>query len=139
MLFAVFKASAYLGKKDRAVFLRRRGFPLFRGKGRVFFFKLVGAYKGNFARQVVVEERIFALYVIRRLQYGGVNAAHGIFQVFFVAVFAGDYLFPVPLVDVERMQTVGLFVAANGVHIGIKTGVHLKAVAGERHALPLGE
>ena len=42
-------------------------------------------------------------------------------QIIKISVLLGDYLLPVPLVDVDGVYIVKLFVAANSVHVGVKT------------------
>ena len=48
-----------------------------------------------------------------------VDTAHRLFQESDVALFARDHLLPIPLVDVQRMDIVQLFVRTQRVHIGI--------------------
>ena len=54
----------------------------------------------------------------------------------FVAGLCIYDLFPIPLIDKNRMDIVRDFVAADGVHIGIKPFAGGKAVAAQRKALP---
>ena len=56
-----------------------------------------------------------------------------------VAVLARDDLFPVPLIDIDRMDVVKLFVAADGVHIGIQAVSDRKVVFFECQTLPFGK
>ena len=57
-----------------------------------------------------------------------------------IPVAALDDLFPVPLVDVDRVQIVEhVLIAADGVHVGIEALSGVEIIAIEGHALPLGE
>ena len=65
---------------------------------------------------------------------------HGFLQIFDIALLARDDFLPVPLVDIDGVEVVQhLFVAADGVHVGIKPVPGVKIIAIQRHALPFGE
>ena len=64
---------------------------------------------------------------------------HGFHQESGGAVFAADYFFPVPLIDIEGMQVIRHLVPPDRVHIGIKTGSGLHTVTSQGEPLPLGQ
>ena len=74
-----------------------------------------------------------------RLADGGDDIAHGALEISDVAVVRGDDLFPVPLVHIDGVEVVDLFVAADGVHVGEQALADLEVVALERKTLPLGQ
>ena len=62
--------------------------------------------------------------------------ADGVLQVFRRPVRLFNHLFPVPLVNVYRMEIVHFLVTTDGVHIRIYSFACGKTVVVERHALP---
>ena len=74
-----------------------------------------------------------------RLADGGDDIAHGALEISDVAVLGGDDLFPVPLVHIDGVEVVDLFVAADGVHVGEQALADLEVVALERKTLPFGQ
>ena len=60
-------------------------------------------------------------------------------QVFHVPGLPGDDLFPVPLVYIDGVDVVQLFVSADGVHVGVEAAPHPEVVPLQCQPLPLGQ
>ena len=76
---------------------------------------------------------------IARLADGADDIAHGALEILNIAVVRRDDLFPVPLVNVNGVQVVDLFVTSDGVHIGEEALADVELVALEGKTLPLGQ
>ena len=61
------------------------------------------------------------------------------FQEAEVALLGAHRALPVPLIDVERVDVVQLFVGADGVHVGVESVSRGDLVGSELHAFPLGQ
>ena len=83
--------------------------------------------------------RVTLAHQVFSAAYRGVDAAHGGLQEVEVALFGGHHGFPVPLVNVERVQVVKLLVGAYGVHVGIDAVARLHLIVGQGEPLPLGK
>ena len=105
----------------------------------VHIFKSLGGDKGHLGAEIYAKLGIAHVKEIVCSADRADYRAHDKLEVIKVSVFLGDYLFPVPLVNVDRMNVVKLLVAANCVQVGIKTVAHGEAVALERKSLPLCE
>ena len=68
--------------------------------------------------------------------YGGIYAAHCGFEAVERALCGGDYRLPVPLVNIQRVQVVKLFVGPYGVHVGVYAVVRLYGVVGKGEPFP---
>ena len=79
-------------------------------------------------------KRLFCL--LESVDYCADYALHHHFEKFGRALFLGYHHFPVPLVDVNGVRVVALVVAANGVHVGVKTFTVAESVFFERRSLP---
>ena len=86
--------------------------------------------------QLYRDLRITDLQHIERITDRADLALDGVFEVSERSGFSGDDLFPVPLVGVDGMEIVHLFITADRIHIGIKTFTRGKTICVERHALP---
>ena len=64
------------------------------------------------------------------------DGAHHALEIGFVAVLHADYLFPVPLVHVDGVEIVQIFIAADGVHIAVQALAHAEVVVLQGLALP---
>ena len=67
------------------------------------------------------------------------NATDGVLQRVGVALVLCDNAFPVPLVHVNGVQVIGLFVATDSVHVADQAAADGKVVAPECIAFPLCE
>ena len=67
------------------------------------------------------------------------DGADGRLQIIKRTVGRCDDLFPIPLIDINRMQVIHFLVAADGIHIRIQSLARLKTVFIERHPFPFGE
>ena len=54
-------------------------------------------------------------------------------------MFRLDRLLPVPLIDVERVEVIQVFVATDGIHVCVETVAGRDAVSTQFHAFPLGQ
>ena len=108
---------------------------------------LVGIAVQQFLRrdeEDLLREDLFNIIILDRHEFFGlldrlIDAPDGLLQRFDRALLLGDDAFPVPLIDVDRMDVVGRFVAPDRVHVRVKPLVQRKSVLPERHALPFGE
>ena len=124
--------------KDRAVLLGKGVFALFgRFFGPAVFQLLRGGERHRMVQPNGLQIGEFPLQFVQRAAHGLHNALHGVAQCFGAALGAGDHLFPVPLIDIDGMEIVHFFVAADGVHVGDKAVARAKLVFCQRHALPL--
>ena len=73
------------------------------------------------------------------LTYSAHDCPDGLAQVLLCTVFPGDDLLPVPLVYIDRVGVVHLFVPADGVHIGKQALAYIELVFLQRKTLPLGQ
>ena len=115
---------------------------LFRRKARVHVLELLRGDEAHAARELSesLELRIDGLHGVLRVADRGHDVHDRGLEVVEVAVFGQDDLLPVPLVDVDGVESVELvLVAAHGVHVGDDALAGIEAVALEREALPLGE
>ncbi len=84
--------------------------------------------------------RIYRLDGVLRVADGSDDVHRGGLEIIYIPVFREDDLFPVPLIDIHRMEIIQhVLIAADSVHIRAQPAPGVKAVAFERHALPLGK
>ena len=74
----------------------------------------------NFVRQVVNGLRELVPNLVFHVLDDLKDLAYGCLQGGFGPLFFGDHLFPVPLVNVNRVEVIEVFVLTNGVHVGVK-------------------
>ena len=67
------------------------------------------------------------------------DPGYRIVEIFGVSLRLVDDFFPVPLVDIDRMQIVDLFVFPYGIHIGIQTVSLIEDIVMKGHAFPFGQ
>ena len=72
-------------------------------------------------------------------QQGAVDAADDVREELHRAILRADGALPVPLIDVERVDVVQLFVGADGVHIRVESVASRDAISSQLHALPFGQ
>ena len=114
-----------------------RVFALLGGLVGIQVLQLLGRDEEHIPVQLRVKAREGDAEGVIRLADRADNVAHGALEIGNVAVFARDDLFPVPLVDVDGVEVVDLFVAADGVHIGEKSLAGVELIALECQTLPL--
>jgi hypothetical protein len=68
-----------------------------------------------------------------------VDAADDLFQERHRSVLRADHAFPIPLIDIERVQVVEDLVGPDRVHVRVEPLARRKPIVGERHAFPFGQ
>ena len=96
-------------------------------------------YKRNLVRQSRCNVRKLGIDETLALSDNLINTFHGLFKVFDITILPCNRLLPVPLIDIQRMKIVKLFVCANRIHIGIKPESRCNVICTQFHPLPLGE
>ena len=139
MRLAGFQLAADLHQEDRVVLAQDGVFALLRRLAGVHVLQLLRRDEEDLAVELRMQARERNAERIVRLADGADDVAHAALEVRLVAVLAGDDLLPVPLVDVNRVEVVHLFVAPDGVHIGEQALADVELVALEGQPLPLGE
>ena len=136
-----FQLAADLHQKYGFLFLADRILTLFGGKAWIQILQLLRSDKSHLMRQqrVLLQLREHGAHGHFRGAHAADNAAHNALQIFDLAVLGADHLFPVPLVHINAVQVVQLFIAANGVHIGIQAVAGIKPIVTQGLALPLGK
>ena len=137
MRLAGSKLIADLHQADRTLFLCDDVFTLLRSFVRIEILKLLRGDEENilwkdFLDKIILDGHI-GLSLAQCLVYG----TNDLLERIEIALALDDDLFPVPLVYIDRVDIVGDFIAADGVHIGVKSFAVCKAVFLERVALPL--
>ena len=158
---AGFQLAADLHQEDRVVLAQDGVFALLRRLVGVHVLQLLRRDEEDLAVELRMQARERNAERIVRLADGADDVAHGALQIRLVpvlghldrlvnptdgllqerdgALLARNDLFPVPLVDVNRVEVVHLFVAPDGVHIGEQALADVELVALERQPLPLGK
>ena len=91
---------------------------------------------GHLTRQLHAVARMVDMQMIARVaDHVHDRLANGN-EVFLRTVLAGDHLFPIPLIHVDRMDIVKILIAADGVHIGVKTVANEEMIFLQSEALP---
>ena len=67
------------------------------------------------------------------------NILYGLMQCLFRPLVFGNHSFPVPLIYINTVQVIGLFISTNGVHIRIESLAFLKMIAFQSQSFPLRE
>ena len=118
---------------------QQRVFTLLRSLVRVHILQLLRGDEKYVARELRVQAWECHAQRVVRLTDRADDVAHGAAKIALAAVLARNDLFPVPLIDVDGMEIVGLFVAPDGVHVGEEalSGVELIALQGQ--TLPFGK
>jgi len=110
------------------------------GQVGVQVFQLLGGDKGWLTGQADgFQLRELPAQLVRSGANGIHNIAHGFLQKGQGAVLRGDDLLPVPLVYINAVQVVKLFVAADGVHVGHKALAGAEPILSKGIALPFGQ
>ena len=71
--------------------------------------------------------------------YGGIYALHHVLKEGECALVLGDDSLPVPLVYIQRVEVVELFVGTDGAHVGVHAVARMQLILGKCNALPLGK
>ena len=69
---------------------------------------------------------------------GSIDALYHVLQIGDGTLFLGNHSFPVPLVYIQRMQVIQLFVSTNSVHIRIDAVTRLYRIFCQTQTLPFG-
>ena len=139
MRFAGGECLADLGNEYRAFGFGDTILPLFRCAFRKELFQFLGSNEENIIGQkrfdVVVSsgDEIFGLFQLTEY------FADCVFQCFHIPFFFGDYFFPIPLIDINRMDIIGIFIPADRAHIGVKSLAGVEAVVFQSVSFPFGE
>ena len=131
--------SADLHQEGGAVLLHKGVLTLLRGQVRVLVLQLLRGDEGDVG---AVQRQLLQLGEHGvQVHLGGADSghdgAHHALEVSLVAVFQTDHLFPVPLVHIDGVQVVQIFVAADSVHIAVQALAHTEIVVLQGLALPL--
>ena len=139
MLFTAGQLSAYLHEENSAVLLGDKVLSLLGSLVRIHILKLLSSDEENLISYPVAEYRItvadLALCVYNSLYH----VSYGILEVLLGALFTGDDLFPVPLVNEDRVGVIGIVITADSLHVGVDTLAGLVTVAVESHSLPFSQ
>ena len=128
---------------ERRMVLAHEGMlTLFRRQIRIAVLELLRGDKRHLALQLRqhLKLRIDRAHGALRLADGGDNVHDRGLEIVQIPVAALNDLFPVPLIDVDRVQIIEhVLVTADCVHIGIETLSGVEIIAIEGHALPFGK
>ena len=133
---AVRQSAADADDENRPVFLAVFRLTLFGRQGRILFVHLFGCNKRNLFRQKRRNNRELGADRLFACDDAGVNLLDGRLEGFDVAFFRKDDLAPVPLVNVERMDIIQIFVGTNGVHVGVQTFAGFESVTFQSVTFP---
>ena len=137
MRLAGLQLAADLHEEDRVMLAHDGVFALLGGLVGVAVLQLLRGDEIHVALELRVQAREGDAQRVVRLADRADDVAHGALEIVHGAVFTGDDLFPVPLVDVDGVEVVDLLVAADGIHVGEKSLAGVELIALERQALPL--
>ena len=131
--------STDLHQEGGAVLLHKGVLALLRGQVGILVLQLLGGDEGDVG---AVQRQLLQLGEHGvQVHFGGADGrhdgAHHALQVCFAAVFQTDRLFPVPLIHIDGVQVVQLFIPADGVHIAVQALAHMEVVVLQSFALPL--
>ena len=133
----VSQSAADLHNADGAFCLGDIKFSLLWSVVRKHFFQLPGGDKENIVGQNLLYVVIVNGHVFLRFAQHLIDCADGGFQGFQIAFFLGNDLFPIPLIHIDGMNIVRLFISADGAHIGVKSFAHGKSVFFQGIPFPL--
>ena len=139
MFFAVGQFAADADHEDRPVFAGRFRLAFPRRQRRIHFQQVFALDEPDGLRKDRRDVRIDLIHFAFHAANYTVNFSNDLFQEIEVALFGRHGAFPIPLIHVDRMQVIQLFVGADGVHVGIKTVTGSDAVSSEFHSFPLGQ
>ena len=139
MLLAIAQLAANTLNKYSAVFLTDSILALLWSHIRIHIQQILCMNEMNLSWQEWLDFRIMLASEIFRAENSCIDAAHYVFQEDDSTVFAGYHSFPVPLVNIKRMQIVEFFIGTNCIHISIHAISRLYIIFGKGKSLPLGK
>ena len=94
-------------------------FSLLRCKIRVLIFEFLGSNKGDLLRKNALN----VIIEIRHMLLGQTNAfidrLYRLFEELTGSLLLGDDLLPVPLIDIDGMDIIGILITADRIHVGV--------------------
>ena len=136
---AVGQLAADAHQEGNGMFPHEKILPLLGGLVRIKIQQLLRGDERDLPGQLGMQLGIAAVDNQRSVADAAHDLPHRVLQGIQVAGLRGDDPLPVPLIHVDGMQVVQLFIPADGVHIGIDALARVKIVAEQGHALPLGQ
>ncbi len=103
----------------RSMFLANEFFAFPGRQGRITFFQVFAVEKCDFIRQARLDVWIKVTDVTLRPPDHIVDFGHELLQEVNIALFSAHHPFPVPLVQIDRVQVVQHLLRSDGVHIGV--------------------
>mmetsp|Transcript_14592 Transcript_14592/g.26439 ORF Transcript_14592/g.26439 Transcript_14592/m.26439 type:complete len:238 (-) Transcript_14592:234-947(-) len=125
-------------EEDSAVLFTDNVFTLLGSSCWVFLDEVIGRHKSDFSRKLGLDS-IFLADELFRIVDSLIDSFYRILEVFHVTVFGGNVLFPIPLINVERMSVVNIVVATKTTEISHDTLFFRDSVVVESPTLPLGK
>ena len=95
--------------------------------------------ESNLFRKEWLELRIGLASKVFCAKNGRIDPFHYILQKCKRTLLTGNHCFPVPLVNIERVEIVKLLVCSDGIHVGIYAISRIYLVFCKRHTLPLSQ
>ena len=139
MRLSAFQLSADLHKENRAMLLCYFVLTLLWRKVRIHFLKLGGGDGEKLSFQLNLKLGEVDTEQLACVTYNVNDVGGYLHKIIEGAVLSCNNLFPVPLVNVDRVNIIKLLVAANSVHIGVKTVANVEAVLLKSLSFPLCE
>ena len=139
MGLAVAERTADADDEHRALLAHDGVFTLFGRERGIKLAQRFGVNEGDFGRQLRLELRETLAHQILGALYRGIDRTNHFLQEFHRAIFGANHAFPVPLIDIERVDVTQFLVGADGIHVGVNAVAGLHAIFGEGEALPLGQ
>ena len=136
MAFAGTKYIANLHDEYSFVFFYNGVFSFLWCQVRISVFQFLRSDKCNFSAQFCFDARIFFLQHFQCVADADHNALYSEFQFLNIAFFRCDDFFPIPLVNINRMEIIQGFITANRIHIGIQTFAGTEVVTVKSHSFP---
>ena len=137
MRFSVRQIPADTYYEHRLVAPDNLGFPLLGTQIRVQLLQFFGMDEENIIRQDRLYLRKFHENLVLGHFYRLIYPPHGGFQERNIPVFPVDDLFPVPLVHINGVNVIEVFVRPEGVHIGVYSPARADTHFGEFQPFPL--
>ncbi len=139
MLFAGPQNIADLHQTDGPFFFGDAIFPFLGSEAGIEILQLLGGEEENIVGQdflyvVVTDGHIFFCFA-----QSFVDGAHGLFQEIQAPLLPGNDFFPVPLIHVDGMDVVRLFIPADCAHVRIEPFSVGKSVLFQCKPFPLGQ
>ncbi len=107
------------------------------GQIGVHVFQSLGGDEGNLSVQFGAQLREPDMEPVVGIADGPDDGPDDELQIFGIPVFPGNHLFPVPLVNIDGVYIVQVFIPADGVHIGVQAVADGEVVPLQRQPLPL--